>query len=469
MLKAVGASTTIGLAGCIADDAGDEDDQDSIDEWGDRLVSHAEEADIDWQQFEGETLVFGMNEHAFTDLMENFIPHFEELTGMDLEFQTFPEDELWQRVVLDLENQSGNFDGFFTGLWPSADYYHGEWVKDLNEYLEDPELTDQEWFAMDDFSDGIIDSLTYGEEEALVGMPFGVEAYGAIAYDEPTFDELGIDPPETYEELVEAARTIDESDETDRMGIASRASTDPLSTANWATMFRSYGAEWIDYEEREARLDSEEGVESLEVFSELMSYGPDDIGNFDWYRSNLAMGEGDVAMALHTPSAIGVWDDEQLERTEWIPPLPGPDGEQIAAPWTWSLGISEYSRNPEAAWLFIQFSISREANLLSSIRAWEGAESYGWAREGYVFDQDEWEEHGIKDSWVEAHTQGLDMVPSNPPAVPLDTPQNMDIMSEAALAMNSAVTGESSPEEALSSAASEITEYAQDIPEEYIE
>lgn len=467
-LKALGVSTGVGLAGCVVDDQGAADEEESIDEWGDRLVSHAEEADIDWQQFEGDSLVFGMNEHPFTELMENFIPEFEELTGISLEFQTFSEDELWQRVVLDLENESGNFDGFFTGLWPSAEYHYGDWVQDLNEFIEDPNLTDKEWLAMEDFPEGIINSLTYGEEGALVGMPFGVEAYGAVAYDEPTLDDHGIDPPETYEELLEAAQTIQESDETDRLGIASRASTDPLSTANWATLFRSYGADWIDYDEREALLDSDEGVASLEMFADLMSHGPSDIGSFDWYRSNLAMGEGDVAMCLHTPSAIGVWQEEQLERTEWLPPLPGPDGEQIAAPWTWSLGISEFSMNPEAAWLYIQFAISREANLLQSIRAWEGAESYGWAREGYVFDQEEWEEHGLKESWVEAHTQGLEMIPSNPPAVPLDTPQNMNIMSEAAIAMNAAVTGEMEPREALERAAPEITEYAENIPDEYI-
>ena len=480
LLKVLGASTVAGLAGCSSEggddsgsgtdggDGGDGGDSEPpIDEWGQRLNDHAREADIDWQQFDGDTLVFGMNEHPFTSLMSDFVPYFEDLTGITVSFNTFPEDQLWQRLTLDLENESGQFDGFMLGLWPSARYHNAGWVRDLNEFIEDPELTDQDWLAMEDFPQGVVDALTNGENDELVAFPFGVEAYGCVAYDRPTFETLDLDEPTNYEELLEAAQTIHESDEVDRAGISSRASSTTLSSANWATVFKSYGADWIDRENREATLNSEEGIASLEMFTDLMSYAPGDIGSFDWYRSAQAFGNGDVGLTLHTPNAVGVFTDEQLERTEWIAPLPGPDGERVTATWTWSLGISEYSRNPGPAWLFLQWAISREANLLQSIRAWEGHPTYGWAREGYIFDQPEWEENGLKESWVEAHSTGLSSVPSDPPPVPLDTPQNMDIMTEAAIAMNRAVTGEQTSEEALNTAADEIGGHVQEIPDQY--
>ena len=58
-------------------------------------------------------------------------------------------------------------------------------------------------------------------------------------------------------------------------------------------------------------------------------------------------------------------------------------------------------------------------------------------------------------------------MPSDPPPVPLDTPQNMDIMTEAAIAMNRAVTGEQTSEEALNTAADEIGGHVQEIPDQY--
>jgi len=478
VLQALGVSATVGLAGCSGGNGTNNSNGNGssngptdadIEQWGERLNDHAREADIDWKQFEGDSLVFGMNVHPFTALMEKFLPYFEDLTGINVQFNTFPEDQLWQRLTLDLDSETGQFDGFMLGLWPGSQYHGNGWTHDLSGFFEDPSLTDQDWFAMDDFPEGVMASYRLGADGDLIGIPFGVEGYGAVGYDAPTFDNLGLEPPTDYPSMLEAAKTIHESDETDRIGIVSRASSTTLSSANWATVFKSYGADWIDYDAQEAVLNSPAGVESLEVFAEMMGqYGASDIGSFDWYRSNQAFGNGQAGMVLHTPSAIGPWTDEQLARTEWVPPVPGPDGQQIAAPWTWGLGVSEFSRNAEAAWLFIQWAISQEANLLQSTPVWPGHSPYGWAREDYIFDTPEWEEHGLQDSWVEAHQQALNMIPSDQPAVPLDIPQNMDIMSEAAIAMNFAVTGEKTAQEALDDAAPKITEHAQDIPEEYL-
>jgi len=469
------AAGGISLAGCTSGGGGESSggditgEQQAIEEWGQRLNEHAREADIDWRQFEGQSLMFGMNVHPFTELMKNFIPYFQELTGINIQFSEFPEDQLWQRLVLDLEGETGLFDGFMGGLWPSSQYHANGWTQNLNEFINDPDLTDQNWLSMGDFPQGVLDSLSYGEDNALTALPFGIEAYGITGYDQPTLEQLGIDPPTDFPSLRDAAKTIHESDETDRVGIASRASATALSTANFATMFRSYDADWIDRTSKEAVLNSPEGIAALELFAELMGdYGPQDIGSFDWYRANTAMGAGDLGMVYHTPVAIGVWEEEQLDRTEWIPPLPGPNGSQVAAPWVWGLGISNYTENAGAAWLFLQWAISQEANLLQSIKAWDGHPTYGWAREGYIFDTPEWNEFGLSDSWVQAHRQGLEMIPSDPPAVPVDVPMNMDIMSEVAVQMNAAVTGQKSAAQALNDAAPRITEHAKRIPSSYL-
>jgi multiple sugar transport system substrate-binding protein len=234
-------------------------------------------------------------------------------------------------------------------------------------------------------------------------------------------------------------------------------------------MFKSYGAEWLDRGAKEATLDSDAGIASLEMFADIMgNYAPSDIGTYDWYKANQAFGNGQVGIAYHTPSTAGVFTAEQLERTKFLPPLEGPNGDSIASTWEWAIGISEYSQNPGAAWLFLQWATSRPANLMQSRKSWEGHANYGWARSNWLFDQPEYQETGLTGSWAEAHTTGMAAVPSSPPPVPLDTPQNMDMMSEAAIAMNAAVTGTKSAEQALSQAAPKITEFAKQIPDEYL-
>lgn len=491
-IQSVGAVSTLGVAGCLGGgnsgnlnveggennsssggnnssggDSGLPSKAEGVETWGTRINEYANQASIDWKQFEGTQLTFGMNVHPFTEVTKPLLPYFEELTGISVKFNTFPEDQLWQKLTLDLNSKNGKYDGFFLGLWPSARYHNANWVKNLSKYIKDDAVTDREWLHLDDYPKSALEAFTYQGEQ--IAMPFGVEAYGCVAYDQPTFKQLGISEPTTLTELRDAAKTVHESDKVDRAGICSRASSTTLSSANWASMFKSHDAEWFDREKLEATLDSEAGIASLELFADMMgNYGPADIGTYDWYKANQAFGNGQVAIAYHTPSAAGVFTPEQYKRTKWLPPLPGPNGTVAASTWEWALGISQYSQNPKAAWLFLQWATSRPAILLQNTQQWKGQATYGPARSNWMFEQEEYKKKGMKKSWQTAHQKGMAAVPSNPPPVPLDTPQNMNIMSNAATAMNAAVTGTKSAEQALSSVAPEITKLAKRIPDEYL-
>lgn len=491
LLCALGAAATASCAGCqgVLSDENDQsenqttDDQPTeelptvetaVEEWGPRINEHCRQADIDWQQFDGASVVMGMNVHPFTETTRELISYFEDLTGINVVYNTFPEQELWNRIRRDMEQETGQFDGIFLGLWPGAGYHHNGWLTDLNTFLDDSAVSDRDWLQLGDFPDSALESYTYlgsmDDGGELVALPFGIEVFGCVGYDEPTFEQLGLSEPTTFEELEEAARTIHESDEVDKAGIVSRASDATLSTANWATMFKSHGADWVDYQTREAVLDSDSGMQSLERYATLMGeYGPDGVGEFGWYEADQSYANGDVGIIYATPQAAGLFDDRQYERTEWLPPLEGPDGDRVAATWQWGLGVSEYSRNPRATWLFIQWVTSRPMNFLVSTQQWRGQSTYGHARSDYIFDQDNYDAVGQKASWVDAYREGLGLIPESPPPLPFHTPQNMEIMEHAAVAMNDAIVGDATPATALSTAADAISPVVADIPEGYIE
>ena len=481
-LATVGTAGAFGLAGCIASDSGGSGggnnesggdngsnlppQQQGVSTWGERINSYAQEADIDWKQFEGTSLRMGMNSHPFTDGTQPLLSYFTDLTGIEVTYDTYAESDLWNRLRTQLSNEQSTYDGFFMGLWPSAQYYAANYTQNLSEYWNDSSLTDKEWYHIEDFTQSAIDAYTYQEE--LSALPFGVEPYGCLAYDKPTFEQLGISEPTDFEELESAAKQISESSEVDRAGIGSRASSTPLSTANWASMFRSYGADWINYANQEAQLNSQAGVAALEKFATLMSqYGPPDIGSFDWTRNIQTYGQGQLGMVYVTASVVGSIPAEQRARTKWLPPLEGPDGDRVAANWQWGLGISQYSQNPKATWLLLQWLTSRPAQLVTSSPQWQDAPFYGWARNNWLFDQEEFQPGNLGENWQATFNEGMSLVPSQPPAVPLDVPQNMDIMSQAATAMNSAVTG-TPAQQALDAVAEPISRIASQIPDSYI-
>ena len=525
-LKLIGASSVAGLAGCLDRFGNGSDEEtaasgypaadDGAEVWGKILNDHADGgdrydpdvdgdvlfdpdtvpdtgdgADIDWQQFADEdiTLTFGMGLHPYSTVTQPVIPAFEELTGIEVEYEIFPEDQYWLEARDDLQNRR-EYDGMMTGLWQAGEFHANGWVRDLNEFIEDDDLTDRDWLAMDDFLDDTIELMSFpgpDGEAQLTGFPNGIEAYGAVGCDVPTFeaiDDIADDPGEeisTFEDLERTAEIIHDSDvvtqydDAPRAGITSRTSTTTLSSANWATMFKTHGGNWIDRDRREAALaDPGGGVESLELFGRLMrDNGPEDPGQKNWYRANNALAAGETAMIYTTPSTSGAITEEQIERTHWIPPLPAPDGsDPEVATWVWATGISQYSDNPEAAWLFIQWANSRLGNYMLSARQWEGhGPRAGTARLNYLDEVVGIDEShpGITRSFLDAHIEGMNNVPTDPPAIPVDTPQNMPIMTEAAVAMNSVVRGVNDAKTALNDAAPAITEYAQEIPDRYVQ
>lgn len=478
-LTTVSAAGALGLAGCIADSGGGDGSssgssggslpsrQEGVQTWGERINSYAKQADIDWKQFEGTKLRMGMNSHPFTDATQPLLPYFKDLTGIDVTYDVYAESDLWNKLRTQLSNEQSTYDGFFMGLWPSAQYYEAGYPKNLSEYANDPEISDRKWFHWEDFTENALKSFTYQGD--LSSIPFGVEPYGCLAYDKPTFEKVGVSEPTNFDELEDVARKISQSDEVERAAIGSRASSTPLSTANWASMFRSYGADWISYTKQEAELNSQQGIAALEKFATLMGdYGPADIGSFDWTQNIQTYGQGQLAMAYVTASVVGSIPQTQRERTKWLPPLEGPNGDRVAANWQWGLGISEFSNDPKATWLLLQWLTCRPGQLYTSSPQWEGQPFYGWARNKWLFDQSEFRPGNLGENWQETFNEGMSLVPATPPAVPLDVPQNMDIMSEVATAMNSAVTG-TPANKVLNNAAPSITRIAEQIPGAYIE
>lgn len=489
VLTSAASASALAVAGCVTgetrtgeptetpDGRGVPERDAGIEEWGERLNEHARDADIDWRQFEGTELRFGMGLHPYSTTTEAVLPYFEELTGISVTYEKFAEDQFWLEAEEYLSDRSGRYDGIMVGLWPAGGYHWGSegetWVRDLTQYIEDPTLTDKDWLRMDDFLDQTLDLLTFPNtdgSESLVGFPNGIEAYGCTAIDVPTFEKLGLSEPTNFADLEHAAKTISESDEVDREGIVSRTSSTTLSSANWGTMFKTHGAEWIDRETREARLNSEVGIKSLERFGGMLNeYGPENPGTYDWYANNNAYSEGRVGMMYSTPQTSGIVAPEQMERTKWLPPLQGPNGrDPVVDTWIWSTGISAFSENPEAAWLFIQWANSREANYMLSTKQWEGDQPRaGYARLDYVDQRDD-QPPIPGEGYMNAFRTGMSNVPTDPPPVPVDTPQNMNIMSEAASAMSSVVSGERTAKAALDAVAPTITDHAAKIPEQYL-
>jgi multiple sugar transport system substrate-binding protein len=333
---------------CASDDASGES--------GDEVGAGIEEgAEFDWRRYEGQSIRIALNQHPWQQAIEPRIAEFEELTGITVEAEALPEEQFRQRVQVELTAQSDDIDVFMTSsLQEGGRFHQAGWYEDLYPYVQNESLTSEEYdFA--DFADGTIAGLDL--DGTLIAMPIQVET-NMLYYRKDIFEDLGLEVPETLEELEAVAAQIDDPNGT-------RAFTSRGRLAAAVTMLApflyAHGVDWTD-DQGMAAFNSPEGVAAFEYYGRLLrEHGPSGVVNSSWEENVSLFQQGEVAMfvdasvfmpSLLDPEQSTVVDDVGFAP---IPSGPGGDGQTF---WAWSLAMSSASANKDAAWYFIQWATS---------------------------------------------------------------------------------------------------------------
>ena len=147
-------------------------------------------ANINWQgpaEAAGEdtiNLTVAMNKHPFTESLVPLVPIFEELTGVTVHYEILPEMEYYAKLAVDQSSGGGFIDVFMTGPEMTWQFIPPGWIEPLDEYLNNPELTDLEWYDPDDFYEAAWkankwDGVTLGHggygEGPIYGIPVTFE------------------------------------------------------------------------------------------------------------------------------------------------------------------------------------------------------------------------------------------------------------------------------------------------------
>ena len=80
-----------------------------------------------------------MNRHPFTEFLEPLVPEFEELTGINVTLEVFPEDQFRQRRLLEASSGANTLDGYM--IMPGqvgAQYLGAGWVRYIDDFVDDP-------------------------------------------------------------------------------------------------------------------------------------------------------------------------------------------------------------------------------------------------------------------------------------------------------------------------------------------
>lgn len=346
---------------------------------GETSLAYFQQAKINWRQFEGQKLTIGLNKHPYTESLLPLIPEFEALTGIKVDYLILPENEYGAKLTADLSQQRGEFTVIMAGAMRNWAYVTPGWMVPLDQYLNDPKLTDKSWFKLEDFFPGLIAAnrwngkLATGTGEGpLWSIPVMSESY-VLAYRKDIFDQYKIKVPRTYEEMAEAARLVKKNAGID--GLVSRGTPNfPTIATGYLSGVKSYtDGKWAELDEKmNAQFTDPRVVKFSQMWTDMLrESGPANWANMTWYDGMETFAAGQAGMYPDCDFFAATYEDPQKSRVAGkvgyalLPP--GPAGTTYSGLFTWALGMSSATKNKGAAWYFIQWATSPRTLLNATV------------------------------------------------------------------------------------------------------
>ena len=348
------------------------------------LLTHASTramaADFDWKKYEGQTIGLLMNKHPYMDAMVANIDAFKELTGMDVRYDVFPEDVYFDKVQAALSSGSTEYDVFMTGAYQTWQYGPAGWLVDMNEFLSDPNLTAPS-YNWDDVLPNLRASTAWsgvpgaelgGDGAKQWAIPWGFEL-NSVAYNKRVFDELGMTPPENMQDMIEKAARIQA--EVDGMyGIGVRGSR------SWATIHPGFLSAYANFGQTDFNMEDGKLMAAMATGESkafhaqwvkmIQESGAKDWSSHTWYQVGTDLGSGASGM-IYDADILGYFmngeGNAEHGNIAYSAFAPNPDAEgPTPNVWIWSLGMSNFSTQKEAAWNFVQWASSGEHGLFGA-------------------------------------------------------------------------------------------------------
>ena len=324
---------------------------------------------FDWRRWEGTSIVANFPNHGHYNaaIASGVIEEFEELTGIDVEIDLLQYLKMHDKQVLEMTKPTGDYDVISMVVMWKAEYALADMIQPLEPFFDNPNLQ-VPGYDFDDLIPAYVEvtGIAGGENiyrdgpgARLYGLPFGSET-SFLVYRRDLFDEHGIAVPETYDDVIEAARFFKE-EVPGVSGLTMRAASGHHATHAYLLHASPYGARVFD-ENWEPAFTSPESIETIEFMKKVVEYGPEGMTGFTQDEEWQAFLQGDAAMYLDASVFAGaVRDPERSKVYDKVGFAPHPAARtNLSETGGFGLAIPSNAANPEAAFLFMQFLTMKE-------------------------------------------------------------------------------------------------------------
>lgn len=301
--------------------------------------------------------------------------YFEEASGIKVEIEVLPLEQVLQKLTLDIASQLGTYDLY---------YIDQSWAASVSRDVFDPreQLADKPDLAMpdyniDDFLPALVDGIAKYEDR-WVGVPYDIPIF-IMMYRKDIYDKMGFTAPQTLEEYYEQAKAI-----TDEMGPKVYGATGQMKSGHyslecdWTAWLWGHGGSVFGPDGKFSGNDGA-GLDAMEYWDRLKATMPPGVTGWTWDGQGQSVAQGVAATMMSWGEFFPYFDDPSATKVSGLMEavrcpqpkalrtvnetgfgeIPGV-GHQGGS----SLAVSHNSKNPDAAWIFMQWATCFDTQVL---------------------------------------------------------------------------------------------------------
>ena len=291
------------------------------------------------------------------NMIERTNGEFRDLTGITVEWDNTPFGNFQEELLLQGSSGTGTYDlAFWVDSWGVG---LENFIEPLDEYMAASGKT------LDDYPQAFVDSSKMGTDTTY-GFPLRGHAQ-LFYYRQDVFNDLGLEVPQTWQEIVEAGKVIRER--TDLEPIAMYYGVNAgQNLFNWLSMLWGNGGDIFDENYRPV-FNNEAGVAATEYYASLVqdqNVTDDAALAFNEQEANQEMVQGRAAMFVGWSWMYTRFTDAESAAPEVVENVaytaaPGWEGgNQTSYGYLWPVGMFTSSSNKDAAYEYLQWLSSAE-------------------------------------------------------------------------------------------------------------
>jgi ABC-type glycerol-3-phosphate transport system substrate-binding protein len=281
---------------------------------------------------------------------------FFDQTGIKVNIQYSPWDGAHDKYLTLINSNSLPDTGFIFQEWTGEFYERGVTIP-VDKYISEN--------FKNDILDNVKKNLTY--KDNLMGVPF-ISSIRPYIYRADIFEENGIEPPQTFEDIVEIANKLNSPP--DMYGYGLCAGRNKYTVEFFLEIFWAYGGKLLNDDETKVLFNSPEGVAALKIFKELSKTAPEGYLTSDGILPENVFQAGNIPQMIH-----GCWIIPPLKeklpnaKIGIVPNIEGPTGGKASLYVIDSLSLfTKDEEKAKACMSWIEFFKSDEKYLGDSYR-----------------------------------------------------------------------------------------------------